>query len=86
MSDWPEYESHKVVRAAKIVNQERGEAGDVVSVEVVLPDGSKEWFKATVPDMTARAQIGDWAILYPDGFRSVSPAKAFEEGYTRKPE
>ena len=35
--------------------------------------------------MAERAQIGDYAILYPDGFKSVSPRKAFEEGYTRKP-
>ena len=81
MSDWPEYESYKIVRAAKIVNQERDVSGEVVSVEVALPDGSKEWFQATVPAMTAKAQIGDWAMLYPDGFRSISPARAFEDGY-----
>lgn len=84
MSDWPEYVSHKVVRAAKIVNQERDASGTVISVEVELPDGSKEWCAATVPAMTEKAQIGDWAMLYPDGFRSISPAKQFEDGYVRK--
>jgi hypothetical protein len=72
MTEWPKYESHKI-----------DAAGEVISVEVVLPDGNKEWFQATVPAMTAKANIGDWAMLYPDGFKSVSPAKAFEEGYTK---
>ena len=85
MSEWPKYESHKVVRAAKIVNQERDASGNVIAVEIVLPDGTKEWFKATVPDMTARATMGDWAMVYPDGFKSISPAKAFEDGYTPCP-
>jgi hypothetical protein len=85
MSEWPKYESHKIVQAAKIVNQQRDAEGEVVSVEVILPDGDKEWFQATVPAMTAKANIGDWAMLYPDGFKSISPAKAFEQGYTLCP-
>ena len=85
MSEWPKYESHKIVQAAKIVNQQRDAEGQVVSVEVILPDGGKEWFQATVPAMTAKANIGDWAMLYLDGFKSISPAKAFEEGYTLCP-
>ena len=52
-------------------------------LEIVLPDG---WCsRATVPDMTARATMGDWAMVYPDGFKSISPAKAFEDGYTPCP-
>jgi hypothetical protein len=31
--------------------------------------------------MMDRVTVGDYAMLYPDGFRSVSPKKAFEEGY-----
>lgn len=85
MNNWPKYESHKIVQAARIVNREHDATGEVISVEVVLPSGEKEWFAATVPAMTAKAQIGDWAMLYPDGFKSISPAKQFEEGYTRCP-
>lgn len=82
MTDWPQYESHKIVRAARIVNQERDTDGNVIAVEVDVPGFGKEWFRATLPEMTARAEIGDWAMRYPDGFGSISPAKAFEEGYT----
>jgi hypothetical protein len=26
---------------------------------------------------------GDYLVIYEDGYRSISPAKAFEDGYTR---
>lgn len=94
MSDWPEYVSHKVVRAAKIVGIEK--LGDIVSVIWVRPvdqthdDGTgPEVFEPTRADMKTIAEVGEYAVIYapdekyPDGYRSISPAKAFEEGYTR---
>jgi len=35
------------------------------------------------PNMTARytPAPGDWWIVYPDGYQSLSPAAAFEDGY-----
>lgn len=90
-SNWPVYESHKVVWAAKIVGVERNHAGGQIVQKIwVRPDGAQhdndpiEEFWPTVAEMAEKAEVGGWAILYPDGYRSVSPAKAFEEGYTRK--
>ena len=79
MTDWPSYESHKIVKALPVVA--RGLRELVVQHE----DGTRELFEPNLGGMAERAQIGDYAILYPDGFKSVSPRKAFEEGYTRKP-
>lgn len=81
MSDWPKYESHKIVQAAKIVsiNDDNGEGENFFWVDPGT--GTWEKFSPTEPGMFKRAGVGDWAMLYPDGFRSVSPAKAFEEGY-----
>ena len=82
MSEWPRYQSHKIVQAAKIVavtvHLGRVTAMDVRPVE----GGPTEQFMPTQEGMADRVGVGDWAMLYPDGFKSVSPAKAFEEGYT----
>ena len=86
MSDWPKYESHKIVQAARIARFETYPGGGTGRECAIVhgPDGD-ERFNPTVPDMLNRAEVGDWAMLYPDGFRSISPAKAFEDGYTPCP-
>lgn len=84
MNDWPKYESHKIVQAAKIIGIV-GHGAELHLLVAPTDNASCESFQATEPSMTARAKIGDWAMLYPDGFKSVSPAKAFEEGYTLCP-
>ncbi len=88
MTDWPEYESHKVVRAAKIVWVGRSAPdGAEIVISVEPTDGApREYFSPTFPDMAEKAEVGGYAVQYDDGFRSISPAKAFEEGYTRKSE
>jgi hypothetical protein len=82
MTDWPQYSSSKVVHAAKIVRID-DTAGGLVLMCDPREDGSLEPFQATLPDMTARAEVGWWAMKYADGFKSVSPPKQFEDGYTR---
>lgn len=83
MSDWPEYVSHKVVRAAKIVAVTQ-HLGKTSSMDVQpIEGGPKEQFMPTQDGMADRVGVGDWALLYLDGFRSVIPAKQFKEGYTR---
>lgn len=88
MTDWPEYISHKVVRAAQIFAFSYDESFRPEAAIVIYPnpDGSttQELF---VPNLQAQldgAQVGDWAIKYTDGYNSISPANAFEEGYTPK--
>lgn len=77
----PQYRCHKVVRAAKITDfRENGVLGapDLVLGEIggivtLLP----EWHYKHKP------QVGGYYVLYDDGYTSFSPAKAFEEGYSR---
>jgi hypothetical protein len=90
MSDWPQYESHKIVRAAKIVRVDHipASTGVVVSpvrisITVDPGNGELEQFEPTVPGMAEKAEVGGYGMLYPDGFKSISPRTAFEEGYTR---
>lgn len=91
MTDWPEYESHKVVRAAKIVGVEKNHGGGRIVQKIwVRPAGAEfdgcgiDEFWPTIGEMAEKAEIGGYAVLYPDGFKSISPEKAFDEGYTRK--
>jgi hypothetical protein len=42
-----------------------------------------EAFHPTEPAMVGRAEVGGYAVVYEDGFRSVSPKAAFEAGNIR---
>ena len=78
---WPKYTSHKVVQAAKIVSihNDFGEGGHFLWVD---PGTSVlEKFTPTEPAMLDRAQVGGYAVVYEDGFRSVSPKEPFESGH-----
>lgn len=85
MSDWPYYESHKVVQAARIVAIELRPTGRLILVRADGCDDELQEFRPSVPGMADKAEVGGYAVLYPDGFRSISPARQFEEGYTRRP-
>ena len=79
MSDWKEYRSHRVVRAAPI-EQIWVDIADntVASVQV---DGRNYWVP-NVLAMLEKADIGDYAVEYDDGYRSICPKAQFEAGYT----
>jgi len=91
MSNWPKYESHKIVQAAKIVGIERSSDGATVTAIWVRPAGERndsakmEKFEPDVVEMGMRATVGDYAVIYGGGFKSISPAKEFEDGYTPIP-
>ena len=86
MSDWPRYESHKIVQAAVIKAVERDDETDEVQIWV-LPEGATEveLFAPTVQAMTIHAEVGGYAIRYHDGFRSIDRKGSFEAGYVRIP-
>lgn len=74
----PLYKSHKLVRAAKVV--------DVIT-DVNSYDYS---FKLDTGDVVPPPKgkhdanpVGGYYVEYADGYTSWSPAKAFEEGHTR---
>lgn len=77
----PEYRCHKIVRAAKITGF-RGNGnsdmpdlllGEIGGVVTLLPD----WHAKHKP------VVGGYYVVYEDGYASFSPAKAFEDGYTK---
>lgn len=77
----PQYVSHKKVRAAKITGfRENGHPeapdlllGEIGGIVALLAD----WHDRHKP------QVGGYYVVYEDGYKSYSPAKAFEEGYRR---
>jgi hypothetical protein len=77
---WPSYRCRGIVQAAPIC--EIGDSGGSLFV-LVKPYGDDrvEIFRPTEPAMAARANVGDYAVIYRDGFRSISPRDVFEEGY-----
>ena len=77
MPYWPKYQSHKIVEAMPITGISPGGA--------VVVGPRHEAFYPTEAGMASRAEVGDYAIVYPDGFKSISPKAAFEDGYTRLP-
>jgi hypothetical protein len=77
--NWPEWKCHKIVRAVKVesvMDHEPG-CGAYIVVEGSHPgfDVEEEFIERHNP------KRGDWIVLYADGYVSVSPGNAFEEGY-----
>lgn len=77
------YKCHKVVKAAKIVgwNGSRASNGELTGswFDIECDDGQTyriEGLRGAMPE------AGRYLVEYEDGYRSVSPAKAFEDGYT----
>lgn len=87
MSYWPQYESHKVIRAARIVVLRESGPEDSRSREIWVDpgDGTRELFTPSVAAMAFQAEVGGWAIKYNDGFRSVHPMRGFEQDYRLVP-
>lgn len=83
MSEWPKYESHKVVQAARIVSVAMHHDGSRTIFVRAEGDELAERFEPSVPAMAEKAEVGGFAVVYPDGFKSISPERAFIEGYTK---
>jgi hypothetical protein len=78
LAQLPQYRSHKVVGALKIGKIE----GNVLTpadsqFAPFLVD--KEYLRRN------KAEAGGYYVVYADGYRSFSPAAAFESGYTKVP-
>lgn len=85
--EMPRYRSHKEVWALKIKSIEvdgsapRGAAGSAI----ITPE-EPGYAPFRVDEEYCRKhnpQAGGYYVVYPDGYKSWSPSKAFEEGYTR---
>lgn len=75
-AEMPRYQSHKKVWALKIK--------DVTGCTITPADDGYAPFEV-LPEMYLRYTPvpGDYYVVYEDGYKPFSPAKAFEEGYAR---
>lgn len=82
MPEMPRYRCHKVVRALRI-DQSIKILPDGAAV-LSIADGGFEPVRVDAKIMSRRWPMpGDYLVTYEDGYQSISPAKAFEAGYTR---
>ena len=86
----PQYRCHKNVWALKIVGiepdavraeREGRETTGGVWVTVAEP-GFADFELSAGFVAKSRPQVGGYLVQYEDGYKSYSPAKAFEDGYT----
>lgn len=81
----PRYRCHKKVRAAEIKSVEPGRIdgkGPGATIYLNLP--IRSWVCVGEEFMHKHdPRPGGYFVVYDDGYESFSPAKAFEEGYTR---
>lgn len=70
------YQSHKIVEAARIT--------DVTGCTLTLDTPAGAETHEVDPTLFARYTpvTGDYLVRYADGYLSISPKAAFEEGYT----
>lgn len=74
----PRWQSHKIVHAAKITG--------IDDDDIYLEGEDGEIMVKAAPNMFARYHPvpGDYYVVYPDdGYASISPKQAFENGYHR---
>lgn len=80
-TEMPRYQSHKKVWALKIATIEPASDGKAV----VTPE--EKGYARFVVDAAYvekhEPKAGGYYVVYADGYKSWSPAEAFEDGYTR---
>jgi hypothetical protein len=79
-SDLPVYQCHKKVRALQIKEAFREPDAEVVTLHFL--DRSYGTMQV-MSDVVSRywPHEGDYFVLYEDGYQSISPKAAFENGY-----
>lgn len=78
--EMPRYKCHKEVHALKIKAIVPDPAGYRIEPE---EDGYAPLLVDATFVRKHNPHIGGYYVVYEDGYRSFSPAKAFEEGYAR---
>lgn len=83
----PRYKCHKEVFAlkiAKIWQHGRTPELDSAGATITPEDPGYGPFEVDFEYWSKhKPQVGGYYVVYDDGYESFSPAKAFEEGYTR---
>ena len=82
VSPLPKYKCHKEVSALKIKDIELG-ASDGSAMITPEEDGYTPF--GVTPDYMEKHKpvLGGYYVVYKDGYKSFSPADAFEEGYAK---
>jgi len=89
--EMPRYKCHKVVHALKIASiafdrdkaQQEGRETDGGAIITPADDGYAPFPVDFAYVRKHNPQAGGYYVIYEDGYQSFSPAKAFEDGYTR---
>jgi hypothetical protein len=76
-SAMPKYKCHKEVWALKILSVEHEDGRLIVEYPYSPIHPPQEYFQKHDP------KAGGYYVVYEDGYKSFSPAEAFESGYTR---
>lgn len=80
-AEMPKYRSHKTVWALKIMSITREADG---SAMIKPADAGYDGFKVDAAYVAKHdPKEGGYYVVYSDGYKSWSPADAFEDGYTR---
>ncbi len=87
----PRYQCHKQVYALKIATIERHVYPEETPIAESAPSLTLTFTEPRYAPMEVDHNMiarympvpGDYYVVYDDGYKSFSPAKAFEEGYTR---
>jgi hypothetical protein len=90
-AEMPRYQCHKKVWALKIQNITRHAYPEETPIEESAPSLTLTFADPGYAPMEIDHKMitrympvpGDYYVVYDDGYKSFSPAKAFEEGYTR---
>lgn len=87
MTPMPQYRSHKKVWALKIaeIHDPSLPGNETDGSRIIVPaDNGYAPFLVDHEYVTKhKPQVGGYYVVYADGYKSWSPAQAFEEGYTR---
>jgi hypothetical protein len=80
LPDMPRYQSHKIVRGAKITSINSDATGrtelSLLGADGALAVVGLDWMKHFAPE------LGGYLVEYENGYVSYSPADAFEKGYS----
>lgn len=86
--EMPKYKCHKEVWALKIKEireEDDKEHPDTYYYYLMIPE--EEGYEPIMPDREYmrkhQPKAGGYYVVYADGYKSFSPAEAFEGGYTR---
>lgn len=88
MAEMPRYKCHKEVHALKIAKIEQSPADHVNTFGGTwdITPADEGFAKFSVPHewySQHKPESGGYYVVYSDGYASYSPAKAFDEGYTK---